>query len=1738
MQWLLASLFILGAVAPVRAQTGPGGVGNGSGASGQPENVLWLRGDLGVEDANNNAASNGGRVQHWRDQSGNGNDVETIDPGNGNAATSNTDRPFYRTANGGGVDFVSSGDQYYMLGNNVISGTTGRTFFTVIEPSAVAGGGSNNCAWGLAPNTASTAEGYGLFVEEPTDDGIGLRVSGNKLWDYSTEVNQSQLTSNPTLVAGGSPDNGVVNDSRLFINGDELTTVATSKNLTATLDTDNSGTLLGGYDVDGNFTNGVSSTGAQYAFNGDIYEMIVFATELNAAQRAIVSTYLAEKYPLVTSGSDIQSFNYTTQFFDDFAGLGRTSSTDEHTDAQSDVLRIQAPTALDNDDFLFFGHDNANATAWTNTETPSSDYRRLAREWRLDESNGDGQVGTLTIQVDASELPALPSGNSDNYFVAVDGDGDFTTLADQTRTALTLSSGTVYNASGIATDDGDYVTLLLGGAPATPSNVTATPELNQRTLLSWDAVTTNAFGNATTLTGDTYRIYQNTSDDFSTATQVATSTTTNDVEITGLANGTTYYFWITAVNAIGESEPQASGIAVTPELLVRFAQSSSAGSEATNGQIELELSDDDHGGVTVTVSSDPPSDFRSVSSLNITNGGSGYAVNDVITATNGGGSGFSATVTGVDGSGAITGFDITSGGTGYTTAPTSFSVTGSGSGAAFSAGIQSANDFTQLSNQSVSFAANDASATVTLTVSNDNLVEQAESVELEITGVNSGPATLGAPTTHDYIINDDDNPRLVDFSNASSTVSEGTATANITVEVNTSDPVNNTVIDYNILATSTAAGGGVDYTDVGSGQVTISSGNTTADITLNINDDNLSEADETIVLDITSTTNSSIDFSGTTSHTVTIQDNDNAPEVAFTNAGSSGSETSAPSIEVSVSPTSSASITVDLSASAGSPAATGGGTDYDLLASSVTIPAGQSSVTLQGSTLSIIDDILDEADEVVQLAITNPTSSGPTPTLGSQTTHDYTINDDDPQPTLTFDNAGATVAEGNTTFTVSLSLSVASGQDVQLSYSVSGTASGGGADFTDQTGSPLSISAGNTAATISLDIEDDFAVENDETVILSFSSSSLTNASTGAISSFTLTIEDDDFGRVGPGGVGTQFTNVLWLRADAGVEDASGNAPGNGDRVQVWRDQSGNNADVSAPSAGERPFFRSSQGGSVDFENGSYYLTGSSVITGGVGRTFFSVLQPSSLSSAGSNNCAWGLAPNNGNDGEGYGLFVEEASSNRGLGLRVNGNKLMDYTTDGFSNADLINNPFIIGGSSTANSPVTATEFYLNGVTLTDVATQSNNPPSLNTNAAGIALGGYDSDGSFSNGFNSSFDFNGDIYELIVFDEDLNTVRREIIQNYLSAKYSISISSGIDRYAGDNSGNGDYDSDVIGIGRASASDLHEAAEGGNLILERNSGLDNGDYLFAGHNGLEGGNTVDITTNGTSTLQARTRRIWYFDVTDAGTNLTVDITFTLPGEDLSSAVASDYVLLYRSGQTGNWEEAVVGATRISSVVFEDVNIADPSGSGSFGGDGYWSLGTLDNSNSPLPVELTDFTAQWSGEDAMLEWQTASELNNSHFEVQRSRDGDQWKVLDEVEGHGTTTQAQRYGYVDALAREAATEGRLFYRLEQFDFDGTSAYSPVVLLRSGRTEEEERDWYAHLEAEGGRLQVGDLPEDAQEVRLWSSSGRPLDRWRVEGQGSGVRRLPLRRPVAAGLYMVEVQGATGSSWRKVIRR
>ena len=102
---------------------------------------------------------------------------------------------------------------------------------------------------------------------------------------------------------------------------------------------------------------------------------------------------------------------------------------------------------------------------------------------------------------------------------------------------------------------------------------------------------------------------------------------------------------------------------------------------------------------------------------------------------------------------------------------------------------------------------------------------------------------------------------------------------------------------------------------------------------------------------------------------------------------------------------------------------------------------------------------------------------------------------------------------------------------------------------------------------------------------------------------------------------------------------------------------------------------------------------------------------------------------------------------------------------------------------------------------------------------------------------------------------------------------------------------------------------------------------------------------------------------------------------------------------------------------------------------------------------LPVDLISFTAFCEGPNKLLQWSTASEVNNNYFTVERSADASHWQAIKIVPGAGNATTIQNYSLSD-LSQLDQTEYS-YYRLKQTDFDGQFKYSPIVSAANCVTE-----------------------------------------------------------------------------------
>ena len=398
-------------------------------------------------------------------------------------------------------------------------------------------------------------------------------------------------------------------------------------------------------------------------------------------------------------------------------------------------------------------------------------------------------------------------------------------------------------------------------------------------------------------------------------------------------------------------------------------------------------------------------------------------------------------------------------------------------------------DFT-ITASPITIPAGQTTADITVTVNDDTLDEVNETIIATLDTPTN--ATLGTTTVHTTTITDNDGQPTVEFTTASQSAGEGDGSVTITAQLSAASGQEVTV-PFSVSGTATQ-GTGDDFT-IPATPITIPAGQTTADITVTVNDDALDEPDETVVLTLGIPTNAGLGT--TTVHTATIIDNDEPPSVEFSTDTQGIGEGVNTTITAQLSAVSGKTVTVPFSISG--TATQGAGNDFTLIGSSITMPAGQTTADI---TVTINHDALDEPDETVIVTLGTPTNA----TLGTTTVHTATITDGNDPPNVQFPATSQSVGEGAGTVTITAQLSAASGQEVAVPFTVSGTATQG-TDFTI-TPSSITIPAGSTAADITITVIDDGLDEPDETVIVTLGTP--TNATLGTTTVHTATITDDD----------------------------------------------------------------------------------------------------------------------------------------------------------------------------------------------------------------------------------------------------------------------------------------------------------------------------------------------------------------------------------------------------------------------------------------------------------------------------------------------------------------------------------------------------------------------------------------------------------------------------------------------------
>lgn len=586
----------------------------------------------------------------------------------------------------------------------------------------------------------------------------------------------------------------------------------------------------------------------------------------------------------------------------------------------------------------------------------------------------------------------------------------------------------------------------------------------------------------------------------------------------------------------------------------------------------------------------------------------------------------------------------------------------------------------------------------------------------------------------------------------------------------------------------------------------------------------------------------------------------------------------------------------------------------------------------------------------------------------------------------------------------------------------------------------------------------------------------------------------------------------MWYSGDGGAfTNAAGTTQATvGQQVRVWADRSGNARNATQATAANRPLFHrqtAAANGQPGLRfTGDLFIDGPSPgIANNSSYTYLFALRDTSMVNGGTN------------DGAGSFVLDRTTATNELVSLKAISGNLYFYQKRSNSGGGL-------GGVQSTTTINTAAkiitmrrnynanyQFFYNNIQqsadLADADGLTTPPPPRIGRHATSSGGG----------------IRGYIYEFIVYNFALNPAQRIIVNNYLAAKYNLSLLSD-DIYTMDNPANGNYDYEVAGIGRWNgAGNTHTDAQGSSIVrMNTPSDLDNNEYLIWGHdNGtMTTNNTVDV--DGT-VIQSRLNRIWRLNKTGSGIGLgTVTVSFDVTG--FTTVTGSDLRLLIDrdgDGFSDNDVTPLLGSFAGNIVTFTGVGFQD--------GDRF-TLGSINVSQTPLPVELLLFSAIKEGPHVRIRWSTASESNSDHFKVERSVNGIVWAEIAHVHAQGNSVVQQNYFSLDLQP----LSGTNYYRLKMVDQDASVNYSTIVPVDFSNANEAAVSVFVNSFNGEVILNSENVSQQIQGIYIYDISGKLV--FSQSFESTLLARFPVEQ-LSAGTYVIVVNSKGKSYSSKFVR-
>ena len=177
---------------------------------------------------------------------------------------------------------------------------------------------------------------------------------------------------------------------------------------------------------------------------------------------------------------------------------------------------------------------------------------------------------------------------------------------------------------------------------------------------------------------------------------------------------------------------------------------------------------------------------------------------------------------------------------------------------------------------------------------------------------------------------------------------------------------------------------------------------------------------------------------------------------------------------------------------------------------------------------------------------------------------------------------------------------------------------------------------------------------------------------------------------------------------------------------------------------------------------------------------------------------------------------------------------------------------------------------------------------------------------------------------------------------------------------------------------------------------------------------------------------------------------------------------------------------------------------------------------------VPVKWIFVKGKHTGNTVQLNWATAAEVNNDHFEIERSENGRDFSKIGQINGASGSTGTKEYAFEDLQPKT----GTSYYRIKQVDKNGTSEYSIIVTVNSSITRAR-LEYFPNPASSFVNLMVDDKGTGPVQIRIYNMEGKLVKEQQVMKNDQILTTSIQIQNLATGIYMMEVK--MGSEWKEV---